>query len=107
MERSRWISLLIVTAYVLVDFFVLVPSFKPTVPPEGETFSGQYLGSILAFVASALIWWPDFAGAVFLGARYGPLPDTWAVTVRILGWILLVVAILTRVGLLMNHPAPA
>jgi len=99
MDRSRWISLVIVAFYVTVDVFVLVPGFKASAPSEGESFPGQYLGSILAGVAFGLIWWPDFVGAVLLGARYGPLPDAWTGVVRFLGWILLGVAVAMRVSL--------
>lgn len=99
MDRSRWISLVIVALYVAVDVFVLVPHFKSGAPSEGESFPGQYFGSILAAVAFGLIWWPDFVGAVLLGARYGPLQDTWTGVVRFLGWILLGVAIAMRLSL--------
>ncbi len=99
MDRSRWISLIIVALYVVVDIFVLVPSLESSASPEGERFPGQYLGSILAGIAFALIWWPDFVGAVLLGARYGPLPDAWTGVVRVLGWILLGVVITMRLSL--------
>jgi len=69
MDRSRWVSLVVVALYVAVDVFVPVPNFKSRAPSEGESFPGQDLGSFLAAVAFGLIWWPDFVDAVLLGAR--------------------------------------
>jgi len=99
-ERSRWIALVLVALYVAVDLLVIAPHFRADGQADQGPFPGQRAGSFLAFVGLACIWWPDILGAVFLMARFGPIPDRWTVVVRILGWGLLVLAIRLRFNLI-------
>ena len=103
MDRSRWISLAIVVACIAFDLFVLGPRYGGAGQSPDEPFPGQKTGCVLLGIAFVLVWWPDVAGAVFLHARFGPLPDSLAFVARIVGWILLIVAVGMRLRLL-NGP---
>ncbi|MEN6428624.1 MAG: hypothetical protein ABFE13_25025 [Phycisphaerales bacterium] len=97
MDRSQWVSLVFVGLLIVVDVFVLAPAFQSNAESGNSHFPRQQAGEFLAVVACAAIWWPDMVGAVFLLARFGPLPDSWTPVVRCLGWIVLFVVAMMRV----------
>jgi hypothetical protein len=96
MERSRWIALAIVILYVAVEVLVVAPHPPMEGPTDPESFPGQRAASFLALIALASIWWPEVVGAVVLMCRFGPIPDRWAVVVRVLGWVLLIAVVAIR-----------
>lgn len=97
MDRSQWISLVIVILYILIEVFILVPTAGVDNRAGDANETAEHYGSILVFVGFACIWWPDMAGAVLLGARRGPLPDSWTIVVRGVGWTILALAIIMRI----------
>jgi len=99
-NRSRWISLAAVALCLVVDFLVLAPLFESEAPRQDSLFPGQRTASFLLLAAFVCIWWPDIVGAALVLARFGPVPDSWAVIVRVLGWGLLLGGIVMRIDLL-------
>ena len=94
MDRSQWISLVIVILYILAEVLLAPGSPAPADQNDGVRTARGHRGAFVLFVGFACIWWPDVTGAVLLSARFGPLSDTLATAARVLGWVILAVAIL-------------
>lgn len=100
MDKSKWISLVVVASYVVVDLAVLSPWYHST--GASGSFPWQHGGCLLAFFGFASIWRRDIMGSVFLCLRFCPIAEPLEIIFKILGWILLALAVIVRVGFIRN-----
>ncbi len=91
MDRSRWTSLIVAIAYLVV--FVLIPLSAGRMGGDtsGENAStDQIVGGLLLFLGFVCVWWCETIGdALWIGrGAWNPQPSSGG-AVKILGWVFL------------------
>ena len=99
MNRSRWISLIVVALCVGAW---LLPQARPDGAEEPDRDgSGHVKGAaaVLLFLGFACVWWPDTLGdALWVGhGAWNPTPSSGG-AVKLLGWIFLIAAVVLFMG---------
>ncbi len=102
-EKSRWVCLAVVVLCLVADFFVLAPFYETEAESQMNHFPGQRGSSLLLFTAFVSIWWPEVIGAAIVHTRFGWIPDSLAMLVRVLGWGLLLLGVVMRVDLIFER----
>jgi hypothetical protein len=95
MDLSRWISLIVVAAYVTV--FIVAPLSKDDsgdYPVDGRLFISQFGGGVLLLLGFVCVWWSEILGDALWTGRgaWNPKPSSGG-GVRLLGWIFLMRAV--------------
>jgi len=98
-NRSRWISLVVVALCVGTWFFPQGRADGADEPGRDGSGHVKGAGAVLLFLGFVCVWWPDTLGdALWVGhGAWNPVPSSGG-AVKLLGWIFLVSAVLLCVA---------
>ncbi|MBN2131996.1 MAG: hypothetical protein JW741_21015 [Sedimentisphaerales bacterium] len=99
MNRSRWISLIVVA--LCVGAWLLPQAGPGGADEPGRDGSGHVKGAgvVCLFLGLVCVWWPDTLGdALWVGqGAWNPTPSSGG-AVKLLGWLFLIAALLLCVA---------
>lgn len=99
MDRSRWISLAIVVAYMAIYAAALLLAADRQGQGPLERFEEERAGFVLLFLGFVCIWWGEFLGPGSVGMQCGLVSEpTSPATMEALGWIFMALAVVVPIA---------